>query len=330
MSLWMEEDYYSSYQILRQALEVFIKHLGEPLSSIILHKPPHSHSTLCFNMGGMLTQLFPPRPSFTEDNVPSLIGRVFIVTGGNAGVGFELAKILYSKGGTVYIAGRSPTKISAAMSEIKSAHPNSLGHLKTLTVDLSDLTTISKCASTFVAQETRLDVLWNNAGVSGQEGASIQDHEIHMATNCLGPFLLTKLLLPILQETAKSSPKASVRVVFAYSGIADMLGPPGGVSLAEQVPSRFSKDPNRNYSASKAGNWFLASEFDKRVRKEGVVCVSQTPGTLKTPGWDGAGWFMRTAMSPFFHPPKMGAYTELWAGLSPDVKSEDGGRCAIP
>ena len=280
-------------------------------------------------MGGTFTQLFPPSPSFTEDNVPSLVSKVFIVTGGNAGVGLELAKTLYSKGGNVYIAGRSPIKMSKAISDMKAAYPNSVGNLKSLTVDLGDLTTISTCASIFLAQENRLDVLWNKAGVSGQEGMSVQGHEIHMATNCLGPFLLTKLLIPILQLTAESSPESSVHVVFAYSGIAKLLGPSGGVSLVEQVPGNFSTDPNRNYSASKAGNWFMGSEFDKRIRRDGVICVSQTPGTLRTPGWDGAGWLMRMATRPLFHPPKMEAYTELWAGLSPAVRHEDGGRCTI-
>lgn len=56
-----------------------------------------------------LTQIYPPKPGFTEKNVPagSQRGRVFIVTGGNAGIGLELTKLLYAAGGTVYIASRS-------------------------------------------------------------------------------------------------------------------------------------------------------------------------------------------------------------------------------
>jgi NAD(P)-dependent dehydrogenase (short-subunit alcohol dehydrogenase family) len=283
-------------------------------------------------MGGVITQLFPPSPAFTEKDIPSLVGKVFIVTGGNAGVGLELVKILYSKGATVYIASRSPTKIATEIEVIKSIHAPSLGHIKSLHLDLSDLTTIPTCASTFLAQESRLDVLWNNAGVSQAPVGSTttQGYETHMGTNCLGPFLLTKLLLPILLRTAEASPKDSVRVVFASSGIIDMTGPLGGFSLAELAPGNYSKDKNRNYSASKAGNWFLASEFDKRTRKDGIVCVAQSPGTLKTKAWDRAPWLMQVFMNPFLHEPKMGAYTELWAGISEEVRSEDGGRFAIP
>lgn len=116
-------------------------------------------------MGAAYTQLFPPKPEFTEQNIPSLEGKVFIITGGNSGIGFEIAKILYSRGGTVYIAGRSLAKIDAAIDTIKSAAQPKSGSLKSLLLDTSDLTTVSPCVSKFLAQESRLDVLFNNAGV---------------------------------------------------------------------------------------------------------------------------------------------------------------------
>ncbi|RAO66676.1 uncharacterized protein BHQ10_002688 [Talaromyces amestolkiae] len=285
-------------------------------------------------MGAIWTQMYPPSPHFTEKDLPSLVGKVFIVTGGNAGVGLELVKILFSKGGTVYMAGRSATKIAAEIEAIQAAAGTELteGKLKSLIVDLSDLSTIRSCASTFLSQESRLDVLFNNAGLSRQPPGSVtaQGHELHMGTNCLGPYLLTKLLLPILIETARTAPKDSVRVVFTSSGIIDLLGPPGGVSFAELEPGKHSKDMNRNYSASKAGNWFLASEFDKRYAKDGIVSVVQNPGTIKTKGWDGTPWLVRQLMRPLFYPPRMGAYTGLWAGLSPDVKSGDGQKFINP
>ncbi|KAK4940677.1 hypothetical protein LTR10_019307 [Elasticomyces elasticus] len=285
---------------------------------------------------GAWTQLFPPSPHFTEAQTPSLAGRVFIATGGNSGVGLELVKILYSKGGHVYVAGRSPAKIATAIGEIKDEAAKTAGstpgQLSTLTIDLGNLASVAPCVSDFLARESRLDVLFNNAGLSRQPPGSVttQGHELHMGTNCLGPYLLTKLLLPILAETAKSAPKNSVRVVFTSSGIIDLAGPPGGVSFAELEPGKHSEDMNRNYSASKAGNWFLASEFDRRCASDGIVAVAQSPGTLRTPGWNGTPLLVRAMMAPFFYPPKMGAYTELWAGISPDVKSGDGNKFIIP
>lgn len=285
---------------------------------------------------GAWTQLFPPSPHFTEAQTPSLAGKVFIVTGGNSGVGYELAKILYSKGGNVYLAGRTASKVAKAIEEIKAevaTIPGSTaGKLDSLTIDLGNLTTVAPCVSDFLSKESRLDVLFNNAGLSRQPAGSVttQGHEIHMGTNCLGPYLLTKLLLPILAETAKTAPKNSVRVVFTSSGIIDLAGPPGGVSFAELEPGKHSDDMNRNYSGSKAGNWFLASEFDGRHAPDGIVAVAQNPGTLRTPGWNGTPWVMRAMMAPIFQPPKMGAYTELWSGLSPEVKSGDGKKFIIP
>jgi NAD(P)-dependent dehydrogenase (short-subunit alcohol dehydrogenase family) len=282
-------------------------------------------------MGGLYTQFFPPSPAFTEEDVASLVGKVFIVTGANSGIGFELVKFLYSKGAKVYIAARSPARIASAIEDIKNIYKNSPGQVNSLLVDFNDLTTIPGCAANFLARETRLDVLWNNAGIAQVPAGSlsVQGHEAHMGTNCLGSYLLTKLLMPVLVRTAKSLPKASVRVIFTSSGIIDLNAPPGGVSLAELKPGNHSKDKARNYSASKAGDWLLASEFDRRIRNDGIVCIALNPGTLKTKGWD-KSLFLKLLFTPFLYEPKMGAYTMLWAGLSQDVTCEDGGRFAIP
>lgn len=82
---------------------------------------------------------FIPKPTLTESNLPSQAGRVFIVTGGYAGCGKELSKILYGKDGTVYLAGRSQDKAESAIEEIKKVHPSSDGRLEFLKVDLADL-----------------------------------------------------------------------------------------------------------------------------------------------------------------------------------------------
>jgi NAD(P)-dependent dehydrogenase (short-subunit alcohol dehydrogenase family) len=87
------------------------------------------------------------------------------VTGGYAGVGFELCKILYARNATIWIAGRSESKAQKAISDIQKASPASNGHLDFVCLDLSDLSTIKPAISDFVAQQPRLDVLVNNAGV---------------------------------------------------------------------------------------------------------------------------------------------------------------------
>ncbi|KAF4335513.1 light induced alcohol dehydrogenase Bli-4 [Fusarium beomiforme] len=277
-------------------------------------------------------QLFPGKPTFTEEDVPSLEGKVFMVTGGTNGVGLELVNMLYSKGGTIYLPARSATKAQKTIDFIKATHPESPGDLKTLHIDLNDLTSVATCASAFLAQETRLDVLWNNAGISAapSDELTAQGYEPHMGINCLAPFLLTKLLLPVLKQTASSNPGPSTRVIFTGSGVMDTMAPLGGITLAELTPGKQSKDPTRNYTISKTGNWFLAAEFDRRTRADGVLFICQNPGNLSTNIWDRVPWHLRVPTKVFLHPPKRGAYAELWAGVSTEIKLEDGGRYGIP
>jgi NAD(P)-dependent dehydrogenase (short-subunit alcohol dehydrogenase family) len=71
-------------------------------------------------MGVTFSRLFPPQPTPTLKNVPSQAGKVFVVTGGSSGIGFELAMILYRKGGRVYIAGRSEANAYQAIEHIRS------------------------------------------------------------------------------------------------------------------------------------------------------------------------------------------------------------------
>jgi hypothetical protein len=164
-----------------------------------------------------LSQFFPPKPAFTEADIALQHGRVFIVTGGASGIGLELTKVLYQKGGRVYIAGRSEDKARQAIQEIQTALPpsDSYGSLDFLHLDLADLTSIKASADAFKANESRLDVLWNNAGVSQPPLGSVskQGIELQLATNCLGPFLFTHLLLPLLESTSAGSSAGSVRVI---------------------------------------------------------------------------------------------------------------------
>lgn len=88
------------------------------------------------------------------------------MTGGYAGVGFELCKILYMRNATVCIAGRAESKAQKAVAEIKEAYLESSGHINYLILDLSNLSTIKPAVESFIAQQPRLDVLVNNAGVS--------------------------------------------------------------------------------------------------------------------------------------------------------------------
>ena len=115
------------------------------------------------------TQLYPPPAPLTEANLSpnSLHGKIYVVTGGNAGIGYELVKILFLKGAKVYMASRSRAKAEAAIQTISTeCKEETKGEILFLELDLGDLESVKKAARMFGEKETRLDVLWNNAGVA--------------------------------------------------------------------------------------------------------------------------------------------------------------------
>lgn len=101
-----------------------------------------------------------------------------------------------------------------------------------------------------------------------------QGHDLQMATNCLGPFLLNHSLEPVLIRTAKAnSTPDSVRIVWV-SSIINFWIPPGGISFDEKTGSpKVLKSAMPNYLQTKVGNVFLASEAAKRLGRDGVISV---------------------------------------------------------
>jgi NAD(P)-dependent dehydrogenase (short-subunit alcohol dehydrogenase family) len=281
-------------------------------------------------MGVTFSQFFPPSPKLTGANIPRQEGKVFVVTGGASGIGFELCKILYRAGGKVYLAGRSKEKAETAIAKIKAETAPSPGILNFLFLSLDNLATIKPAVEVFKAAESRLDVLFNNAGVSNPPAGSVsaQGHELQLATNCLGPYLLTQLLLPTLKETASSASSGAVRVVWTSSIAVDMGAPKGGLDMAKI--SQPSKDQQANYTTSKTGNWFLASQLAFQAGQSGILSVTVNPGNLKSDLTRHLPKIVPVLAAPLLYKPSHGAYTQLWAGLSQDLSIKDGGNYIIP
>lgn len=283
-------------------------------------------------LSSMMTQYWPPSPTFTEKDVPSQEGRVFIVTGGNQGVGLELIKMLYPTGAVIYMASRSQERAEQAIKDVVAADPSSSARLKFLHLDLDDLDTVRIAAKTFSEQESRLDILWNNAGIgSAKVGTKTkQGIEALMGVNVVAPFLFTQLLHPKLQAAAAASPKNSVRVIWTSSWMMEGRSPKGGYNL-EDIEKGGTNDPYINYATSKAANWMIADEAGKRYGKDGIISVVQNPGNLKTQIYNTQPKLMMFFVNRLLlFPPKLGGYTELYAGLSPDITEEHQGGLVIP
>ncbi len=259
-------------------------------------------------------------------------GRVHLITGGYVGCGFELAKILYQHNATVYVAGRSQEKGETALAKLKEQFPDSKGKLTFLKLDLADQSTIKQSAEEFVSKESRLDVLTQNAGVMIPPSGSKDKHghELQMGTNCLGPWLFAQCLLPILKNTAASSPPGSVRVTWAAS-LAIAVSPTGGMSFQPDASPTVHGSQGMNYVQSKIGNVYLASEFAARHGRDGIVSVSWNPGNLTTELGRHTYAILRTLFDTFWcYPAVFGGYTELYAACSPSITASQNGCFVIP
>lgn len=201
-------------------------------------------------MGGQCSQFLSQAPEYTLDDAESQEGKVFIVMGGASGIGYQLAKFLYYKRGTVYIADRSQEKAKEAILEIRRRVPHGGGRIEFLPLALDDLASIKASVEIFKSKETQLHVLWNNAGVSQPSLGIVskQGIELQLATDCLGPFLLTMLLMPLLEATAAQE-AAPPRVIWSSSQIVELSAPTGGRKMDEI--RKLPNDTARNYTNSK-------------------------------------------------------------------------------
>ena len=277
------------------------------------------------------TQMYPPKPAFTEKNVSDQSGKVYIVTGSNTGVGKEVAQILYSKNAKVYVAARSEDKAKRAIADIQAAWPQSKGSLSFLYLDLADLSTIKPAVERFAARESKLHVLFNNAAIQSlKDDGSVktaQGYEVHFGVNIMGPFLFTKLLTPLLVATAKTEPANTVRVVWVCSLGTEVTGEKShGISL-DYLKYWPSISPLERYGVTKAGNWLHGVEFAKRCKADGVVSVPCNPGHLASDLYRDGGCIFKAVLGALFlFPPKYGAYTELFSGLSSAITLEETGK----
>lgn len=273
-------------------------------------------------------QFFPPKPKYTDQAVPSdLHGKVYVVTGANSGMGKELARVLYSKHAKVYVACRSHEKGAEAISDIEKATPASRGKLVLLTLDLADLSSVQAAAKGFLSTESKLHVLFNNAGVmvgsAEPPPKTAQGIELSLGVNCVGTFLLTRLLTPALVAAAKSEPADSVRVVWLSSFGLEQFAPRGrGIDIGN-LDYHEPKPHIERYGASKAGDWLLGVEFARRYKADGIVSATINPGNIRTALARDQGAVLKLVANAVVYPVINGVYTQLFAGFSPDVPKAD-------
>ncbi|KAL7773689.1 hypothetical protein CFE70_003655 [Pyrenophora teres f. teres 0-1] len=210
-------------------------------------------------------------------DIGSLEGKVILVTGGNAGLGKQTIAYLSAHNPTrIYLAARTESKAREAITSIKSSVPNAC-EIVHLPLDLTSFSSIASAASTFKSQETRLDILINNAGIMAVPYSTTKEgYEIQFGTNHMGHALLTKLLLPTMLETAKQ-PGADVRIV-NLSSRGHLAAASKGIEFDQAALEQHNTW--RRYGCSKLANILFARELAEQYPQ--ITSVSLHPGVILT------------------------------------------------
>ncbi len=244
-----------------------------------------------------------------EVSIPDMRGKVALVTGANTGLGFETALALYQKGARVIIACRSEQKGLDAINRIKATGEG--GELVFGLLDLSNLDSVKEFSAKITADESRLDLLVNNAGVMIPPASTTVDgFESQMGVNFVGHFALTGHLFYLLEATKES------RVV-TLSSIAHQ----GAAIDFDNFKLEQPYEPWREYGQSKLADLILMIELHKRLKAKGcqLASLAAHPGFSKTELQKNMDKDMLDSIE--LMTAKQGALPTLVASLSIDAES---------
>ena len=203
-----------------------------------------------------------------------------IITGANSGLGFETAKkIAKNKEYRVVLACRNEIKAEQAKAEIIGATGND--NVVAMKLDVSLLSSVREFSNEYIKEYGTVDVLINNAGISAmrESGTTAEGFEVVFATNYLGHFLLTRLLLPHFA--------ANGRIINITS---DMHNPPGGIDWqGVEYLAHEAIDDRKRYSYSKLCAIYFTHKLDEVLKSQGstVTVNSFNPGFMVATNFSG-------------------------------------------
>jgi dehydrogenase/reductase SDR family protein 12 len=242
-----------------------------------------------------------------------MTGQVCLVTGASSGLGRATAEGLARLGATVYMLVRNEVKGQRVRKGITGRTGNENVHLEI--ADLSSLTSVREFAERFPNRESHLDVLINNAGVLLSEREhSVDGFELSFATNVLGPYLLTSLLMPLLEANAPS------RIVNVSSG--------GMYAQKLDVADlQFERKPFNGvtaYAQAKRAQVILSELWAEKQACSGVTVNAMHPGWADTPGVQTSLPTFRRLARRSLRTPEQGADTIIWLASAKSVAGTSG------
>lgn len=269
---------------------------------------------------------FKASPTFTPNkDIPSLSGKVILVTGSNVGLGKQaVLEFARHNPEQIWLASRSVEKGEAAVADIRQQVPGA--RIRVLQMDLSSFESIKAAAEVVARESSRLDILMLNAGIMAvPPGLTKDGFEVQFGTNHMGHALLTKLLLPILDATAKSSPGADVRIV-SLTSYGHTQVPKGGFNFDTLKTTAEPLGAYGRYYQSKLANVLWARHLAKVYPQFTVASVH--PGIVNTELMNRATAtptivkaLVKIGGSAVLSSVEKGARNQLWASVSKDVKS---------
>jgi NAD(P)-dependent dehydrogenase (short-subunit alcohol dehydrogenase family) len=194
-----------------------------------------------------------------------------LVTGANKGIGYAIAEGLAGRGMTVLIGARDPGLGDKAAAALRDA-----GHdARAVVLDVTDPASVAAAAGRIAAATGRLDVLVNNAGISGGAGHLPGEADLDAVhrvfdTNVYGVIRVTDALLPLLRESA------SGRIVNISSGTASMA------DMTDPGHYFWNTMASVAYPASKAALNMLTVQYAKQLRDTPILVNAAAPGACAT------------------------------------------------
>ena len=251
---------------------------------------------------------------FHQENATDLEGRTFFVTGANSGIGRALVEALAARGGRVVLATRSEERTRPVLTGIQSRYP--AVRAQWVSLDVSDLGSVRRAAQAFLASGQPIDVLVNNAGIAGTRALSKDGFDLTYATNHIGPFLLTSLLLPRVREAPQG------RVVNVASG-AHMMVKRIDWSVLERraAPKRSGF---ADYTVTKLMNVLHAKELARRLAGTRVTTYALHPGAVASNIWRSLPRPLQWFGKLFMLSNEEGAETPLYCATAPELATTTG------
>lgn len=248
-----------------------------------------------------------------------LAGRVLVISGATSGLGLQAARAFVKLGATVEILARDQAKAEATCAELQQqAGASKVGFV---VADTGDLEALRRAAAELTQRHPAIHVLIHNAGaLDDVRRVSPQGLELTVASQVVGPFLLTGLLLPALLAGATAA--APARVLWVSSG--GMYSEPLSVAQLEMSASDY--DGTTAYARAKRAQVTLAELWAERLATEPIVVHSLHPGWADTPGVARSLPRFRRIVGPLLRTAADGADTLIWLAVDDGAPVTSSGR----